>query len=81
MTRIEAEKLAKELNEKDPQWFCPLIKDNCRSDCVNFMSAFVTEKEPKKGMLHDVKDDNFEVDGFVCTCASFIGDVLVPSDI
>jgi hypothetical protein len=79
MTRIEAEADAKELNKVDPKWFCPLIRDTCRRDCINFVGAYVQEIERKsKGMLHDIKDDNFEVNGHICSNAMYIGD-LVPS--
>jgi len=78
MTRVEAEKQAKELNKTDPKWYCPLIRDTCNKLCVNFTMAFVDEIEPKsksksKGMLHDIKDDNFIVEGFVCSNAQFLG--------
>ena len=74
MTRKEAEKLAKDLNEKDPTWFCPLWRDMCRKDCVNFVLAFVESRsEEPKGMLHDVKDEDFFVEGFVCSNSMFIG--------
>ena len=74
MTRKEAEKLAKDINEKEPQWFCPLIPGPCRVDCINFMLAFVISKnEEPKGMLHDVKDEDFVVNGFVCSNSMFIG--------
>lgn len=74
MTRQEAEKLAKELNEKKPTWFCPLIKEVCRADCVNFIPAFVkSTNEESNGMLHDIKDNDFEVEGYVCSNAMFAG--------
>jgi len=74
MTRKEAEKLAKGINEKEPQWFCPLIPGPCNKLCVNFMLAFVESKnEEPKGMLHDVKDEDFFVEGFVCSNSQFIG--------
>ena len=74
MTRKEAEKVAKDMNKKDPTWFCPLIKDTCRRDCVNFILALViSKKEEQKGMLHDVKDEDFIVDGHVCSNSMFIG--------
>jgi hypothetical protein len=77
MTRIEAEAEAKELNKVDPKWFCPLITDMCRKDCINFVFAYVEEIERKSnGMLHDIKDDNFKIGGFVCSNAMYIGDQL-----
>ena len=49
MTRKEAEKLAGDINKKEPQWFCPLINNMCRNDCVNFIMAFVdSENEDQK---------------------------------
>jgi len=64
----------KKLNEREPQWFCPLINGQCKKDCINFMLAFVesTNKE-SNGMLHDAKDDSFAVEGFICSNAMFIG--------
>jgi hypothetical protein len=77
MTRKEAEADAKELNKRDPQWFCPLINGPCNKNCVNFMPAFVVATEKKKSvMLHDAKDDDFLVDGFSCTNAMFTGPTL-----
>ena len=77
MTRKEAEALAEELNKRDPQWFCPLINGPCNKNCVNFMSAFVEASEKKKSvMLHDAKDDDFVVEGFICTNAMFTGPTL-----
>ena len=74
MTRKEAEIDAKKLNEREPQWFYPLIKGQGKKDCINFMPAFVesTNKE-SNGMLHDAKDDSFAVEEFICSNAMFIG--------
>ncbi len=74
MTRKEAEKAAKEINEKVPQWTCPIPHDRvCRKDCVNFILALVINKnEEQKGMLHDVEDEDFIVEGFVCSNPMFI---------
>jgi len=77
MTRQDAEKDAAELNKVQPKWFCPLIRDNCNKLCINFTPAYVEEIEPStKGMLHDIKDDNFETIGFVCSNSMFIGDFV-----
>lgn len=78
MTRKEAEIDAKKLNEREPQWFCPLINGQCKKDCINFMPAFVesTNKE-SNGMLHDAKDDSFAVEGFICSNAMFIGNSAI----
>ena len=74
MTRQEAEVESKELNNVDPKWFCPLINGICKSDCINFIPAYVEEIERKSnGMLHDAKDDNFQVVGYVCSNAMFLG--------
>ena len=83
MTRAEAEKLVDERNQQDPDWFCPLINGKCRADCVNFSPAYVssaTERMGKRGMLHDIKDDNFELFGYYCTNAAFVGDNIFPCD-
>ena len=50
MTRKEAEIDAKKLNEREPQWFCPLINGQCKKDCINFMPAFV-ESTTRKAMV------------------------------
>ena len=77
MTRKEAEKLAHSLNEKTPTWFCPMINDICKTTCINFVLAFVeNENEEGNGMLHDAKDDNFVVEGYVCSNAMFIGNIF-----
>ena len=47
MTRKEAEAKARELNKREPQWFCPLINGPCNKDCVNFTPAFVESREKK----------------------------------
>lgn len=76
MTRQEAEKLAKELNETDPKWFCPLIKEDCNKRCINFISAFVsqdTDPKERKGFIHNIDDKDFYVDGFVCSAYIFTG--------
>ena len=73
MTRVEAEKEAKELNKVDPKWFCPLINADCRKDCINFVMAYpVSNNEKSRGMLHDANDDSFEVEGHVCSNMMFI---------
>ena len=74
MTKQEAEKQAGKLNKKPPTWFCPMINDMCRTDCINFVLAFVeNENEEGNGLIHDTKDDNFIVSGYVCSNAMFIG--------
>lgn len=78
MTRVEAEAEAKELNERDPQWFCPLIPGPCNKECVNFMLAFVEAESQscngkrKSVTLHKVDDDDFYVDGWACTNGQFL---------
>ena len=77
MTRQEAEKEAKKLNSIEPKWYCPLIKDMCRKDCINFQMAYPESTEEKSnGMLHDINDDSFVVNGFVCSNAMYIGDFI-----
>jgi len=77
MTRQEAEKEAKLLNAKEPQWFCPLINGDCNKRCVNFIPAFVSnENEKSNHMIHDAKEDSFIVEGFVCSNLMFIGNSL-----
>lgn len=48
MTRKEAEAEARELNKREPQWFCPLINGLCNKACVNFMPAFVESREKRR---------------------------------
>ena len=61
--RKQAETGTKELNKRDPHWFCPLIKDSCRKDCVNFMPAFVESNDKRKAVsLHAVDDEDFFVE-------------------
>ena len=36
-----ANAVAEGLNLEAPDWFCPLIKDVCRKDCVCYAEAFV----------------------------------------
>jgi len=83
MTRKEADEEAKRINEESkPSWFCPMINDICRKDCVNFMPAFsestdrASNGKRKSVTLHKVDDDAFTVEGFVCTNAMFIGDAF-----
>lgn len=76
MTRKEAEKQAKELNETDPKWFCPLINGMCRKDCINFVLAFVDSPNISPMGIHDAKDDSFGVEGYVCSNAQFIGNSI-----
>ena len=51
MTRKEAEIAAKKLNEREPQWFCPLINGQCKKDCINFMPAFVESTNKESTMV------------------------------
>ena len=79
MTRVEAEKEAKELNDRDPQWSCPLWRDMCHKDCVNFYPAIVESNSDscngkrKSVTLHKVDDDDFYVDGWACSNYMFLG--------
>jgi len=38
-TRGEAEKKLENLERLNPEWFCPLIKDMCLTDCVCYRKA------------------------------------------
>lgn len=74
MTRIEAEEMAKELNSKEPDIFCPLIPGPCNKKCPNFTNAYVFNKNTeRKGLLHNIKDDSFDVDGRYCSNYMFLG--------
>ena len=80
MTRAEAEKEAKELNSREPQWTCPLLGGKpCRKDCVNHMPAYVESSgescngKRKSVTLHKVDDDDFYVDGWACSNYMFLG--------
>ena len=79
MTRAEAEKEAKELNEREPQWTCPLIQGPCDKTCVNFFPAYVESSgescngKRKSVTLHKVDDDDFYVDGWACSNYMFLG--------
>ena len=40
-TQEEADAKAKELDAQDAEWFCPLIKEQCRKTCVCFSKASI----------------------------------------
>lgn len=81
MTRKEAEHDAQKLNKTEPKWFCPLIKDDCNKRCVNFENAYVINKDEKANqMISDVNADTFEVRGYMCSNASFVGDFICGMD-
>ena len=71
MTKIEAKKELEKLRQKRPTWFCPLIKDTCVKNCINFIRPFIIDNG--KNNINDVNADIFEVVGFVCSNAEFIG--------
>lgn len=73
MMRKEAEKQMRELNETEPKWFCPMINAMCRKDCINFVLAYVDSPKISPMGIHDVKNDSFDVEGFQCSNAMFIG--------
>jgi hypothetical protein len=72
MTKTEAEKEVKGLNKKKPTWFCPLIIDMCRVDCVNHMSAFYYTEKPQTSPLVDTKRDDYIVQKPFCSNAMFL---------
>jgi len=75
MTKIEVEKEIKRLNSVDPEWFCPLLNATCRKDCINFTKPFIFNIDGKT--INDVKEDSFEVAGFVCSNAQYLGHLSV----
>jgi len=67
MTKTEAEAEVKELNKQHPNWFCPLIKDICRKDCVCFCEAFYWSEKPEgNGKLVDIKRNDFKAQDHYC---------------
>jgi hypothetical protein len=42
--REDAEWEAEKINKNfEPEWFCPLIKGQCRKDCVSYEESVVTQ--------------------------------------
>ena len=75
MTKIEAEKELAELEGTSPKWFCPAINGICTKACINFIAPFITNI--KGNRIASVEKDDFEVMGFVCGNAEFIGHASV----
>jgi len=67
MTKTEAEKEVAELNEKAPDWYCPLARCMCRKDCRAFQRAFFWSETPEvTGNLVDIKKDDFHAQDHYC---------------
>jgi hypothetical protein len=71
MTKNEAEIKLKELEDSSPKWFCPAINGICTKACVNFIGPFMENIKGKK--ITAVEENDFEVMGFVCGNAQFLG--------
>ena len=72
MIKSEADILVKKKNKKDPNWFCPLIRDLCEKNCLNYGSAFVfNPNTPPNENLVDAKRNDFEVQSPYCSNAIF----------
>jgi hypothetical protein len=71
MTRKEAGHALEAMKNEEPTWFCPLIKDKCRKDCVNFYMPFILNTNDT--LLHDTNSNDFEIGGFFCTNSQFSG--------
>lgn len=73
MTKAEAEKQVTELNSKTPDWFCPLIRSMCRTDCIVYVKAFhYTEHPQTNGKLVDIKRDDYQIQEAFCNNAMFV---------
>jgi len=75
MTKIEAEMELKKLEDDSPKWFCPAINNTCTRACINFIEPFISNIDGKT--ITAVEDEEFEVIGFVCGNASFLGHASV----
>ena len=71
MTKKEAEHALENMRNETPSWFCPIIKAQCKKDCVNFYMPFILNT--KNPTLHDASSSNFEIGGFFCTNSQFSG--------
>jgi len=71
MTKKEAEHALENMRDETPSWFCPIIKAQCKKDCVNFYMPFILNT--KNPTLHDASSSNFEIGGFFCTNSQFSG--------
>ena len=75
MTRSQAEAKVKEINEKGPTWYCPLIKERCVPECINFNKAEVYNKNGNE-KLRDTKRDDYQVYHQFCSNAMFLEPVI-----
>lgn len=67
-SREEAEKEVARLNSlKEAEWFCPLIRLQCRRDCVCFYPADV-----RRRVANGV--ESFYAGGFCCNNHMFFGE-------
>lgn len=70
VTKEQADKAAEAKNNKDPDWFCPLINGMCRKDCTCF----------EKSISHMVSyhfssnEKGFDVSDPYCGNAMFSGE-------
>ena len=77
MTKKEAESKVKEINRTGPIWFCPLIKERCVPECLNFSRAEVYNKNGN-GKLRDTKQDDYQIYHQFCSNAMFMETVICP---
>jgi hypothetical protein len=71
MTKIEAERKLKKLEDSSPKWFCPSINGICTKACINFIDPFIANIKGNK--IAAVEENDFEIMGFVCGNAQFLG--------
>jgi hypothetical protein len=71
MTRKEAERALEAMEHETPSWFCPVIKGQCKRDCVNFYEPFILNT--KNSPVYDADSNDFEIGGFFCTNSQFSG--------
>ena len=80
MTKKEAEKEVEKINRTGPTWFCPLIRGQCVSECVNFSRAGIYN-ENSNGNLRDTKDDNYQIYSQHCHNGMFLDPIICPMEI
>lgn len=71
MTKSKAEAEVKKINKTGPEWFCPLVRGRCVSECINFSKA-EAYNENGGDKLRDIKQDDFQVLGQHCHNAMFL---------
>lgn len=54
LSEQQAKEAVEELQNKEPDWFCPLIKGTCRKDCVCYAKARA------RPIYHDAADWGFD---------------------